>query len=262
MNYGLYLSAAGTITSMHRQDVMANNLANVNTVGFKSDELNFRARLPERLESDHSSSLINPQLLLEQLGGGTFAEPTQISFRQADLSRTGNDLDLALQGDGFFVVSSGKAGSAADSVRFTRDGRFTRNSAGDLVLSTNGRPVLDVNNKPIRLNATGKVQIDGAGNVLQDGQAVARLQIATVADKSRMMKEGSNLMKAAAGAAGRVSPSTATVKQGFLEDSDVDAILAMNRMINASKSVQANATMMQYHDNIIGQAVNTMGRVS
>lgn len=261
MNYGLYLSAAGTLSSMHRLDVMANNLANVNTAGFKPDEIYTRARLPERLESQSASGLLDPQYLLEQLGGGTLTEPSHLRMRQGDLAQSYNDLDLAIQGDGFFVVANGKPGSAAD-LRLTRDGRFTRNAAGELVMAATGLRVVDVNNQPIRLGAAGPVRIDAAGNITQNGQNVAQIQIATVTDKSTLAKEGHNLIRENSPRTGRTPATAAIVKQGFLESSGVDAILAMNQMINASKAVQANATMMQYHDHILGQAINTFGRVA
>jgi flagellar hook-basal body protein len=147
MNYGLYVSAAGALTSLHRQDVVANNLANLNTVGFKPDSVFTKTRLPERLES--GQSFADPQYLLEQLGGGQHLHPTFISFRQGDLAETHNDLDVAIMGEGFFAV---QAGSGPDSIRLTRDGRFTLNTDGELVMSTSGMRVLDVNDEPIRLN--------------------------------------------------------------------------------------------------------------
>ncbi len=261
MNYGLYLSAAGVLNSLHRQDIFANNLANVGTVGFKADMVTEQARLAERLESNAS---VDPNVMLEQLGGGAFSSPTQINLHQGDLAETRNDLDLAVQGDGFFVVNAGKGPANAESIRFTRDGRFTLNSNGDLIMAANGMRVLDAKDSSIHLNSTGKIQIDSDGNVEQNGVAVAKLQIATVADKSGLTKEGGNVIRLAApsSAGAKRLAADGVVKQGFVESSSVDPIMAMNAVINASKAVQANATMMQYHDNILGQAVNTLGRVT
>jgi flagellar basal-body rod protein FlgF len=258
MNYGLYLSAAGALTSLHRQDVMANNLANVNTVGFKADVVHFRARLAERLESADVSSLIDPQIMLEHLGGGTFAEPSFINLRQGDLTQTRNDLDVALEGQGFFVVRKSSPDGATD-VRLTRDGRFTRNSSGELIMASTGLPVLDVNNHPIRLDGTGPVRIDGDGTVNQNNQPIAQLQMADVSDPALLRKEGSNLLTLNGA---RRQAANAAARQGFVESSGVDPIIAMNKMISASKAVSANITMMQYHDQILGQAVNTFGRVA
>ena len=262
MNYGLYLAAAGTLTSLHRQDVIANNLANINTVGYKPDEVYLRARLPQRLEVDDVHA--DPQQMLEQLGGGQFADPTRVNLRQGDLKETKNDLDVAIHGDGFFVVHNGRSGAAADTLRFTRDGRFALNSAGELVTVVGGLRVMDVNDQPIRVDRSAKLLIDGDGNLLQNGAAIAKLQVSTVADKSQITKEGEDLLRFAAEGSRNAKRQAAdgVVKQGYVENSAVDPILALNSMINASKSAQANALMMQYHDNIMGQAVNTFARVA
>jgi flagellar basal-body rod protein FlgF len=270
MNYGLYISAAGALTNLHRQDVLANNLANLNTIGFKPDDVSMISRLPQRLES--SDLAIDPQFLLENLGGGQFAGPTRTNFRQGEVTETGNDLDLAIQGDGFFVVDSRRSGSptngarSSDPVRLTRDGRFTINATGELVMIANGMRVLDINDLPIRLNRGARVRVNADGALIQNGVAVARLQVSTVADKAKLVKEGADLFKIGAPPASKGfakrQPAGGMVRQGSIESSAVDPIMALNAMINASKAVQANATMMQYHDNIIGQAVNTLGRVA
>lgn len=258
MNYGLYLSAAGALTSLHRQDVYANNLANVNTVGFKPDIAITRDRLPARLEA--GAPMADPQWMLEQLGGGNFVEPTRIDLKQGALQSTGNALDLAITGDGFFVVSTGK-GTGPEQLRFTRDGRFTLNAQGELVMASTGMKVLDVNDQPIRLDPTLDVQIDSNGEISQNGEVVARLQVASPTDPSLLRKAGDNLLRFAEGASPTRTPALGQLHQGYVEGSAVDPILAMNAMISASKSLQSNATLMQYHDHIMGQAINTFGRV-
>lgn len=255
MNYGLYLSAAGTLTSLHRQDVLANNLANLNTVGFKPDLVTNRARLPERMESP--GSFAEPQLLLEQLGGGTLADRARIDFRQGAMSLTHNNLDLAIEGDGFFVTSNGK-GNGASNLRLTRDGRLTLNASNELVMTASGMRVLDVNDQPIRLDPAAQVRIDADGTIRQNDDEVAQIQITQPADASSITKAGDNLLRFS----GKRQPAPGSVRQGALESSAVDPILTLNDMINASKSVQANATMMQYQDHILGQAINTFGRVA
>jgi flagellar basal-body rod protein FlgF len=254
MNYGLYLSAAGTLASLHRQDVLANNLANVETVGFKPDAVYTRARLPERLESSPGGA--DPQWMLENLGGGQTIDPTRIDFTQGALTDSHNDLDLAIQGEGFLVVSTNKG--SPDGLRFTRDGRLTLNESGELTSAANGVRVLDVNDQPIRLSRGGNIKVAGDGTIVQNGATVARLQIASVADKSTLSKAGDNLMKFT----GKRTPATGALRQRSVEASAVDPIMALNEMINASKAVQANATMMQYQDQILGQAVGTFGKVA
>lgn len=260
MDYGLYLSAAGLLTSLHRQDVMANNLANMNTTGFKPDMVTARARLPERLE--HGAAAVDPNMLLEQLGGGTLVAPSRISLRQGELTQTKNDFDLAIQGDGFFVVSNGN-GIGNDALRFTRDGRFTLNAAGELIMTANHMRVLDEHDMPIRLQKGAKLAIDSEGTIRQNGVPAGKLQISSVADSTQLAKEGDNVMRLVSTARNaKRQAATGAVRQGFIESSAIDPIIALNQMINASKAIEANALMMQYHDNILGQAVNTFGRVA
>lgn len=259
MNYGLYLAASGVLTNLHRQDVMANNLANASTVGFKPDMVFSRARLPERLQTPMPAA--DPQWLLEQLGGGTLVHPTYISDEQGQLDVTGNPLDLAIKGEGYFVVA-GDAGEAAESFRLTRDGRFTLNDEGELVMATTGRRVLDLNHQPITLDSAADVHINADGSIVQRGAVAARLQVVTPADPASMHKTGGNLLKLAGNDRGLLQPGTGLIEQGALESSAVDPIMTLNALINATKAAQASARMMQFHDEIMGQAVGTFGRVA
>jgi flagellar basal body rod protein FlgG len=268
MNYGLYLSASGVLTSMHRQDVIANNLANVATVGFKPDAVTLMARQPERLEAGALSALNSeppqPQRLLEQLGGGQFVAPSRVDLRQGPLQTTGNDLDLAIEGDGFFVVRADRnTGPAA--IRLTRDGRFTLNAAGELCMAASGHRVLDVEDEPVVIDRGAAVQIDDAGNVIQDGEVRATIQLASVRDTSLLAKDGDNLIRFTNQQTGKLADriaATGQVRQKCVENSAVDPVAALTQLMNASRAVQANATLMHYHDTILDQAINTFGRVA
>lgn len=254
MNYGLYLSAAGALASMHRQDVLANNLANVNTTAFKPDAVDLQQRLPERIE--RPVPYANPQWMLERLGGGTLARPTRVVNTQGDLLQSGNDLDVAVRGGAFLRVE----GPAGEN-RLTRDGRLTRNVNGDLVMSTNGMRVLDDGGQAIRLDAEGDVHIHPSGEVVQNGVARGRIGLAQPAHPSMLRKAGENLFRVEGGA---IQPSAdgSQLVQGYTEGSAVDPVLTLTGMMAAAKAVQTNAQLMQYHDHIIGQTINTFARVS
>ena len=127
-------------------------------------------------------------------------------------------------------------------------------------MASTGLRVLDVNDQAIRLNRAATVRIDGDGRITQNGSEVAKLQIAAVPDASTIAKSGDNLLRFAGKR--QAAPASTNVRQGSIESSGVDPIMALNDMINASKAAQANALMMQYHDQILGQAVNTLGRVA
>ncbi len=258
MNYGFYLSAAGALTNLHRQDVAANNLANLNTTAFKPDSVVTRQRLPERLEENHP--MVDPQLLLEQLGGGHLVEPTLTSFSQGAITKTVNPLDLALDGEGFFVVSDGSGNP--NQFRFTRDGRMTMNDRGELVMAATGRRVLDTNNQPITLDPTLEVQIRDDGGVYQNNTEVASLQITSISDPAALHKDGANLFRLDPNAGATRLPATASVKQFSTEQSAVDPIATLMAVTSTAKAVSSNIKMMQYHDDIMGRLINTVARVS
>jgi flagellar basal-body rod protein FlgF len=250
MNYGFYTSAAGALTSAHRQNVLANNLANVGTVGFKADSVVTLQRDPERIEGGHG--FIEPNWLLEKLGGPMFSAPTRIDLKQGDLVQSTNPLDVALQGEGFFVVSSDGATDDA-SLRLTRDGRFTLNAAGELVSASNGMTVLDASNRTITLDRSAPVTIDNAGAVIQNGEQVARLRLANVSDASQLVKTGENAMKLADGGSLVDAPDATRTQQGYTEASAVDPITTMVALMSAAKAVNANLNMMKYHDNALAR---------
>ena len=251
MSYGLRLSAAGALTSLHRQDVLANNLANVSTPGFKPETIATRLRDPARVEDEvwHLPS----NRLLERLGGGLLLAPTSVSLAQGPILETGNPLDVAIEGEGFLLVR-GDGGET----RLTRDGRLTRNAEGILVHAASGRPVLDEGERPITIREDGAVQIDRDGTVRINGERHARLGVVMPEDLPGLRKEGDGLLREAG--EGRVA-GTGYVRQGAVEGSGVDPIRAMIDIGSATRDVAANIAMIQQHDRLADQAINRLGRV-
>ncbi len=260
MNYGMYLSAAGVMNNLYRQDLFANNLANANTVGFKPDLAVSRQRLPERVESTGMVPFVaDPQFMLERLGGGQFGGPSRISLKQGGLNETGNDLDVAIRGEGFLVIGDADDPGAR---LLTRDGRMTLDGIGRLILTEGGRPVLDVDNNVITLDSSVKIEINESGMIFQNDQPVARLQVAAPTDPNSLRKVGHSLMRIDSDSNGSLAPARGTVLQGHVENSATDSIMTLTQMIAATKAVQTNSLLMQYHDNVIGQAINTFGRIT
>ena len=257
MNYGLYLSAAGVLNNLQRQDVIANNLANITTVGFKPDSVLTRHRLPERLES---GLLIEPKELLERLGGGLSANPAFVSQLQGNLIKTENDLDVAVDGEGFLLVASERAPEAA--ARLTRDGRMAINPSGELVMTATGMRVLDANNQPISLDPTLRIEIRSNGQVAQNDVVRATIQLVAPRDPAALTKVGNNLLRVGSGRQADLRPATGRLVQRHVESSAVNPITALSDMISAAKAAQGNIKMMQFHDHLMGQAVNTLGRVA
>jgi len=243
VNYGLWMSAAGLATEVHRQDVIANNVANADTVAFKPDFSFTRERPVAREELGATTPA---KFLLERLGGGVLAADTVTDFAQGDLRRTGGPLDVAIEGDGFFAVAD------PDGERFTRDGRFQRDDRGRLV-DLDGRPVLSDRGRHITLGE-GVVQVAGDGTISVAGGAVARLRL-VAPPTDALLKQGDNLYRLADGAS-VPKPSTATVKHGFVEGSGVDAITSLADLVESGRAVQAASRFIDLHDRMMELAVN------
>lgn len=255
MIYGLYLSAQGVLTNSYRQDVIANNLANAESVGFKKDLATFQARKTEAQLRGLGLQASNP--LLEPLGGGMVALPTRIDLSQGDLESTGNTLDAGIEGSGFFTVQS------AGQTRLTRDGRFTLNRQGYLVLP-HGERALDVNGQPIRLDPryTGpKTAIGPDGKIYQNNQKVAQLAFVDVPDPKKLTKHGGNMIDYPDLAKTAV-PAKGLIKGGFVEGSNVESATELTQLMDAQRQLEANANMIRYQDQTLQRLCNDVGKLS
>lgn len=251
MNYGLWLSSMGLQVNDHRQGVIANNLANLNTTGFKRDLSVFRER---RIESESEGGAMGfRHPLLDAQTGGTWLNPTVTEHVQGPLVE-GGPLDLAIDGDGFFTVQVG------DETRYTRDGGFTLDVDGNLVTVADGHPVLDESGQPIQIGrvATEKISIGSAGKITIGEDTIAQLGVADFADRSQLVKAGGNTFDGS-----RAEPIEASgqVRQGRTEASTVEPTTELVQMIEAARAYQLNATLISYQDGMLGRVVNEVGRV-
>lgn len=259
MNYGLYLSASGVLANTYRQDVFANNLANVETPGFKPDIPSLRQRDSEALEDQLGFDGSNE--LMDRLGGGVLAAKQRINFAPGALRPTGNPLDVALTDKHQFFAVENIDASGQTSVALTRDGRFTLNSARELITQS-GKRVLDSSDQPIVIEGEGVASIDKVGNVTLNGQPISQIQVARIDNLDSLTKRGLGMF-AFNGQDPRQAVPTEQIdlNQGYVESSGVDPIMAMMNVVAATKAVTGNANMIRYHDQILDRAVNTLGRV-
>ncbi|MEM0984417.1 MAG: flagellar hook-basal body protein [Planctomycetota bacterium] len=258
MYYGIQLSASGVLASSYKADVLANNLANANTVGFKPDDVFMRQR--DTVRNEDGVRHIPSNALLESLGGGVHAAPNRANFAQGAIDKTGNEFDLAIRGQGFLVVRDSSDGST-DALRLTRDGRLTRGANGQLTHVTTGLPVLDVNGTPISLPAKGSFTVDREGLVRVDGAPITRLEFVDVPDRDRLKRIGGTLYQPTRDQLQNASPAPGMIEQGAVEASGVNPIRAMMRVTKATKAVGTNTNMIRSHDRMLEQAINTFARL-
>jgi flagellar basal body rod protein FlgG len=248
--YGLYNSAAGMMVNEYRQGVLANNIANAETTGFKREIAVFSEREPARLAGvRHGPSNRD----LQTLSGGLWLGKTFTDYSEGTKVPTDNPLDVTLEGPGFLSVG-------VDGQRqFTRDGRLAMNADGVLVAAIDGAPLLGRGGQPIRMNPFGgQPQIDTDGNVSQDGAVMGQLEIVDFDDYGALRKVGSNRFVSPDETA---RPSPALLQSGYTESSGVEAIRELVGMIDASRAYQMNAEMVRLQDQSVGQLINVISRV-
>lgn len=245
---GIYTAASGMVAETIRTDVIANNLANANTNGYKKDltiSKSFGELLLAKLEGREPA---------EQIGGvgsGVVVNQVASAFTPGIYKDTGNTLDLALEGEGFFVVET------PQGERYTRDGAFHLNSEGCLVTSQ-GYQVLGQNG-PLNLH-TGNaksVVINADGEIFIDRKQVDKLRIVDFQDKNALRKEGNSLWTGN----GQSEDVRTQIRQGALESSNVNTITEMVNLITATKAYEVSQKMIQTQDASLDKAVNDLGRV-
>lgn len=253
MIYGLYLSAAGVMTNAYQQDVIANNLANAETVGFKRTLAMFQQRPTELETRGGAPTLSNPNL--EKLGGGILASATEIDQSQGNLEQTGNPLDVGITGRGFFAVDD------QGKTHLTRDGQFMVNSAGQLVMAKNpSQAVLDIKGKPITLKTAAQTVVTSDGKIIQDGKTAGQIGVFDVPDPKQLTKLGSNLLGYPD--MNRLSLSDAKLQSTFLERSNVVPTNALVQLMQTQRQLEANANMIRVQDSTLDKLVNQVGRIS
>ena len=244
MDSGLYAACTALIARTQSLDLAANNLANVNTTGYKSQQTTFRSLLAART-TDPMSELNRAINDYAVLGG------TRIDSGQGSLEKTENDFDCALQGPGFFAVQT-KAG-----VRYTRDGRFQLsanrelvNGEGDLVLGEQG---------PLRI-PSGTLSISNDGTVSVDGALVGKLKTADFVPNTPLVAEGRTYYSAPPGSEQRARNST--VKQGAIESSNVNPVSAAVDLITLQRHAELlQRTLSIFHTEFNRAAVEELPRV-
>lgn len=240
MSYGLYISAEGAYAQSRRVEALANNMANVDTVGFKRDLAVFQARYAEETQRGLD---VPGSKTVNDLGGGIWLSDVKTDFTPGSLKHTGIPTDMAVGGEGFFKVRR------PDGDFLTKAGNFMFNSSGRLVTQDNC-PVLDESGQPIDIDPDQRWQLSPDGSINQDGSA-QRIALVKPQSLGDLSKVGENLFKALAPTR-TVSDEDRLVHGGVLEQSDVKPASEMIELIEASRAFEANISMIKNHDQMLG----------
>ncbi len=240
MPYGLYISAEGALVQSRRLETIANNLANVNTVGFKRDLALFQARYAEEIAQGQAPP---GERTWNDLGGGVDVRETRTDHSQGPFKNTNIPTDLAIKGDGFFSVR------APDGDYLTRAGNFALLPTGELV-TQQGHAVLDDSGAPTRIESFPWTLTHDGGIQQSDG-TVVRLGLQRPASLGDLVKVGENLFRPV-GPVAPLDPSERHVVNGHLELSGVSATTEMMNMIEASRAFEANVNLIRNQDQMLG----------
>jgi flagellar basal-body rod protein FlgF len=228
MERGLYIAASGMLAEQVRQDLIAHDLANASTAGYKPDRVASKSFGEVLLSDTRTGSAVGP------LGFGTQIAKQVTDLSAAPLRDTGEPLDFAVEGNGFFSVRT------SNGVRFTRDGQFAASTRGTLVTAA-GDDVLGPNGTPVRIGADGKVAPGDIGIVAL----------------TNARREGDNLFTGTAGAA----PAGSGVRPGALEASGVDPVTTMVDMISSLRVFESGQRVITTIDSTLQKAANQVGSI-
>ncbi|HBG46138.1 MAG TPA: flagellar basal-body rod protein FlgF [Deltaproteobacteria bacterium] len=234
MDKGIFVALSGAVMQERRMEALTDNLANVNTAGFKAQRPLFEDAITD---------------IFRVRTFGKLDELT-IDMGQGHAQRTERKLDVAINGDGFFVVET------PSGMRYTRDGSFTLNNEGNLV-TMEGYPVMGDGGR-IKLS-TPEVLIDGAGAIHVNGAVAAKLKLASFIDTAALRREGGFFAPLPGAKETPASPNT-QVEQGYIEASNVNAVRAMTTMIEAMRSYETNTKLIQSMDDMTRKAIEEVGR--
>ena len=255
----LYTSATGMMAQQFNLDVIANNLANVNTNGYKLSTANFQDLLYQNLRTPGAISGNGGQLPTgSQVGLGVNAGTTNQIFTQGTLQPTGNDYDLAIKGDGFFKVLMPDGTNS-----YTRDGAFDIDSQGRLCTS-DGFPVqpeiiVPADKTSITIAPDGTVSVTRAGQTSM--QQIGQLQLTRFINPSGLLDLGGNLYKNTPASGDPIDDTPGqnglgTIVQKTLETSNVQIVEEMIKMITAQRSYETNSKAVQAADQMLSTANN------
>ncbi len=247
MNRAVYALASGGLAALARLDAVAQNVANVNTVGYKASRPVFRLR---GLDAP-ADGLVEPPAL--RAAAQVITAETVRDFSQGPIHATGNALDVAISGDGFFAVATPRG------ERYTRQGTFQLDGEGNLV-TEHGERVQDDGGRDIRLPA-GEIAIGDDGQITVDGAPIAKLKLVTFGAEPPLVPEGAALFAPAGGATPEPADAQTRVEQGAIEAANVDAVAGMIELVEVARGFEQYTHAMSRLDEVAQRSITDVGRV-
>lgn len=245
MEQGIYSAAAGAMAMEERLSIIANNLANVNTAGFKKDAIVYKD-FQKMLDTSRLSPGQYRTVPVDVVIGRQYIDASQGGFRD-----TGNPLDAAIVGEGFFAVNT------PDGIRYTRAGTFTISPEG-LLVTPQGYTVQGQGGDITVGN--GKAEIDSRGTVMVDGNVADVLQVSSIQEED-LVRQGNGLYSVREG----YVPETMeipNVRQGYIESSNVDPIKEMVGLITTQRAYESYQKVIRAFNDINGQSMRNVGTVA
>jgi flagellar basal-body rod protein FlgG len=245
MNSGMYSALSGNVAAMKRMEIISNNLANANTPGFKKDRMLFEGML---------AGNINPPAVPQ----GKTADPILqkdsvfIDYSQGPVAQTGNTLDLAIDGDGFFVVNT------PNGTAYTRQGNY-RIAADGTMVTVDGFPVMGQGGA-IKIQGS-RVEINAKGEVSVDGNPAGTISIVDFPKPYKLTK-GAGTLFTPTDPQAVPQAANAAIRQGHLEGSNVETISEMVQMIEANRYFDACSKVIKGYDDMATKATNDLGRLA
>lgn len=241
MQSGMYVSLSSQIALERRLTTIADNMANINTVGFRSTEVKFDQVL-SKTQND-----MNAKIAFVSQGND------YLNTASGQLEQSGNPLDFAVKGDAWFAIDT-PAGQV-----LTRDGRFTMKETGELV-SLQGYPVLDAGGAPIQLNRAGGPPSVGAdGGIMQDDRQVATLGLFAADISKGFIRHDNSGVITTDRPQPVVDDSSIGVIQGYLEQSNVNGIGEMTQLIQVNRAFESISSLIQEGETSLSEAIKTLG---
>lgn len=267
---GVYTALSGAMAQSTKLDTIANNLANVNTPAFKRDQQLFQEYLTANEKAPETTQIPRDVASIEsfynmQGGDKSFVDTkgTFTDYSQGGLKPTGNALDVAIDGKGFFEVAT------PGGVKLTRAGNFTLDGNGQIV-TKEGYPVLSAGNpgddpasRVIRVQGTGSITISDSGDVFEGTENLARLSMVNINNPDSLIKQGNSLYGFKPDSTpDMVNVNNPSVKQGFLETSNVNIVQEMTDMISTQRVFESTQKAIGAYDQMADKMVNVIGKTN